>query len=201
MHTVYLLTRLVEHHQILVYWIIFLGLVFEGEFFIISTGILVHLGALDLGPAVFFILLGGFTKTLLGYAFGEFLFKKFNNHKLFKHIQKRVYNVLPKFKTKPFWSIFISKFIMWANNVTIVFSGYEKIDYKKFLKAEISSTLIWVTLLLSLGYFFSYAALHVSHEIWKFLIVVLVLFIVFVLFDNFVGWLYELFEEFYDENS
>jgi membrane protein DedA with SNARE-associated domain len=112
-----------------------------------------------------------------------------------------VYSVLPRFKTKPFWSIFISKFIIYANNITIIFSGYEKIDYKKFLKAEISATVSWAPVLLSLGYFFSYTALHVSREIWKFLMVVLVLFIIFILFDKLVSWLYELFEEFYDEKS
>lgn len=201
MHTVNLLTRLVEHHQILAYGIIYLGLIFEGEFFLISTGILVHLGALNFWFSLFFILLGGLSKTFIGYALGKFLFKKFNYHKFFKYIQKRVYNILPKFKTKPFWSIFISKFIIGANNIVIIFSGYEKIDYKKFLKAEISATAIWAPFLLSLGYFFSYTALHVSREIWKFLIVVLILYIIFVLFDKLVSWLFELFEEFYDENQ
>lgn len=200
MHTVNLLTRLVEHHQILAYGIIYLGLIFEGEFFLIFTGILSHLGALNFWFALFFVLLGGMSKTFIGYALGEFLYKTFNHHKFFKYIQKRVYNILPRFKTKPFWSIFVSKFIVGANNIVIIFSGYEKIDFKKFLKAEIIATIIWAPALLSLGYFFSYTALRVSREIWKFLMVILVLFIIFVLFDKLVSWIYELFEEFYDEN-
>ena len=201
MHTVNFLIRLVEHHQILAYGIIYLGLIFEGEFFIISTGILVHLGALNFWFSLLFLLLGGLSKTLLGYALGEFLYKKFNHHKFFKYIQRRVYRVLPRFKTQPFWSIFISKFIIGANHVVIIFSGYEKIDYKKFLKAEMSSTIIWAPALLILGSFFSYTALHVSREIWKFLLVVLILFIIFILFDKLVSRLYELFEEFYYGDS
>jgi len=199
MHTINLLIGLVEHHQVLAYLFIFIGLIFEGEFFIIFTGILAHLGALDFWVSLVFIFLGALSKTFLGYALGEFLYKKFQHHRLFKYIQKRVYNILPKFKSKPFWSIFISKFIMWANNIVIVFSGYEKIDYKKYLKAEILATAIWAPLLLSLGYLFSYTALHVSREIWKFSLVILILFIIFVLFDKLVSWLYELFEEFYDD--
>ncbi|MFA5931924.1 MAG: hypothetical protein WC793_00905 [Candidatus Paceibacterota bacterium] len=201
MHTVNLLTHLVENHQILAYGLIYFGLIFEGEFFLISTGILVHLGALNFFFALLFALLGGLTKTFIGYSLGEFLFKKFQHHRFFQYLQRRVYTILPKFKEKPFWSIFISKFIMWANNVVIVFSGYEKINYKLFLKAEISATFIWAPLLLSLGYFFSYTALHISREIWKFLIVILVLFIVFILFDKLVSWLYELFEEFYNDKQ
>jgi len=201
MHTINLLTQLVKHHQILAYLIIYFGLIFEGEFFVISTGILAHLGALNFYLALLFILLGGVTKTFFGYALGEFLYKKFNHHKVFRYLQKRVYRILPRFKAKPFWSIFISKFIMWANNAVVIFSGYEKIDYEIYLKAEISATLIWAPFLLLLGYFFSYTALHISREIWKFLMVILVLFIVFILFDKLVSWLYELFEEFYDDNK
>lgn len=201
MHTVNLLIRLVENHQILAYAILYVGLIFEGEFFLISTGILIHLGAFSFGFSLIFLLLGGLSKTLLGYALGEFLCKKFNHHRFFKYIQKRVYNVVPRFKAKPFWSIFVSKFIMGANHFVIIFSGYEKIDYKKFMKAEIISTVIWVPLLLSLGYFFSYTALHISREIWKFLAVVLILFIVFILIDKLISWVYELFEEYYYENQ
>jgi membrane protein DedA with SNARE-associated domain len=201
MHTINFLVKLVEHHQILVYIILYIGLIFEGEFFLISAGILAHLGALNFWLALVFLFLGGISKTLLGYALGEFLCKKFNHHRFFKFIQKRVYNVLPGFQARPFWSIFISKFVMGVNHLVIIFSGYEKINYKKFLKAEITSTLIWVPLLLSLGYFFSYTALHVSREIWKFSAVVLILFITFILFDKFVSWLYELFEEYYYENK
>jgi len=201
MHTINLLIRLVEHHQIIAYIIIFLGLILEGEVIVISTGVLAHLGALNFYYALIFILLGSLSKTFIGYALGEFLYERYQHNRFFRYIQRRVYNVLPRFKTKPFWSIFISKFIIWANNIVILFSGYEKIDYKKFLKAEIFATIIWAPLLLSLGYLFSYTALNVSRDVWKFLAVVLVLFMIFILFDKLVSWLYELFEEFYNENS
>ena len=200
MHTVNLLTSLVEHHQVLAYVVIYLGLIFEGEIFVISTGILAHLGALNFWFSLLFIFLGSFSKIIFGYAFGKFLFKKYNHNKVFSYIQKRVYGVLPRFKEKPFWSIFISKFIMGTNYLVVIFSGFENIDYKKYLKAEASSTVIWAPLMLSIGYFFGYTALHISREIWKFSMVVIALFIIFILFDKLVSWLYELFEEFYDES-
>ncbi|MCX6752086.1 MAG: VTT domain-containing protein [Candidatus Nomurabacteria bacterium] len=201
MHTVNLLIGLVEHHQVLVYAVIFLGLIVEGEFFLISTGILTHLGALNFWIALIFVLLGALSKTFLGYALGEFLFKKYNHHRFFRYIQRRVYSVLPRFKAKPFWSIFISKFLVGINHVVIVFCGFEKIDYKKYLKAEISATIIWAPLLLSLGYFFSFTALHVSQKIGRFSMVVLGLFILYIILDKFIGWVYEIFEEFYDNEK
>lgn len=198
MHTVNLLTSLVEYHQILAYAIIFLGLIFEGEFIVISVGILAHLGALNFWFSLFFILLGAMAKTFLGYALGEFLYKKFNHHKFFKYIRERVYSTLPGFKDKIFWSVFVSNFIMGVNYLVVIFCGYEKMDYKKFLKAEILGKTIWAPTLLFLGYFFGYAALSFSREIWKFSVAVLILFILFVMFDKLIGWAYKIFEEFYD---
>lgn len=198
MHTVNFLTSLVENHQILAYIVVFLGSFFEGEILLISAGIFSHLGALNFWLSLFFILLGAIAKAFIGYRLGEFLFKKFEYNKFFKYIQKRVYNFLPRFKEKPFWSIFISKFIIGSNNLVIIFSGYEKINYKKFLIAEISATIIWAPILLSIGYFFSHTALHISREIWKFSMVVMVLFVLFFLFDKLVSWFYKIFEEFHD---
>ncbi|MFA6353518.1 MAG: hypothetical protein WCW93_01140 [Candidatus Paceibacterota bacterium] len=201
MDTINLLIGLVEHNQVLAYLFIFIGLIFEGEFFIIFTGILAHLGALNFWFSLFFIFLGALSKTFLGYALGECLYKKFQYHRFFKYIQKRVYNILPRFKAKPFWSIFISKFIIGANNIVVIFSGFEKINFKLYLKAEILATIVWAPLLLSLGFFFSYTALHISREIWTFSLVIIVLFIIFTLFDKLVSWLYELFEEFYNDKQ
>ncbi len=201
MHTVNLLTSLVDNHQFLAYAIIFFGLIFEGELVVISVGILAHLGALNFWFSLFFILLGALTKTFVLYEVGAFLNRKFHHHGFFKYIQKRVYNTLPRFKVKPFWSIFISKFIMGINYVVVLFCGFEGIDYKKYLKAEISSTLIWAPLLLSLGYFFGYTAFNISREIWKFSMVIVVLLVLFIVFDKLVSWIYEVFEEFYDTNK
>lgn len=201
MHTVKLLTNLVEHHQVLAYGLIFIGLIFEGEFVLITAGILAHLGALNFWFALVFIYMGGICKTLLGYYLGKLIHDKWHNNKVLKYLERRVLNIMPSFKEKPFWSIFVSKFIMGINHVVIIFAGYQKIKFKKYLKAEGISTLIWAPLLLSLGYFFSYTALTVSREIWRFTLIVLILVLAFVFLDKFIGWLYIVFRQFYDEKN
>lgn len=201
MHTVQLLKKLVEHHQVFAYAFIFVGLIFEGELVLISTGILAHLGALNFWFAFAFILFGGLGKTFLGYYIGQFLFNKWNNAKFLKYIEKRVLHIMPHFKEKPFWSIFISKFIIGMNHIVIIFSGYQKIKLRTYLKAEIISTVIWVPLMLSLGYFFSFTALHVSREIWKFSLIILLFILGFIIIDKCIGWIYEFLEVSYDENK
>ena len=81
MHTVQILNQLVEQHQLLAYFLIFLGLIFEGEVTLISAGVLAHLGALDFWTALSFILAGGMVKTFLGYNIGSFLNKRYHNNK------------------------------------------------------------------------------------------------------------------------
>jgi len=83
----------------------------------------------------------------------------------------------------------------------IIFAGFKKINYQEYLKAEISSTVIWAPLLLFLGFSFSYAALHISRDISRFSLVILIFVIGYVLFDKLVGWFYELFEEFYADQK
>ena len=200
MYTVNILKHLVENNLAFTYLLIFLITIFEGEIVVISAGILVLLGALNFWFSFLIIFCGAMVKTLVGYSLGKLLHKKFNNHKSFQYIEKRVRTIMPHFEQRPFWSIFISKFIM-MNHLVIVFAGYKNINFRKYLEAEVSSTLFWVPGLMLLGYFFSYTAINVSNEIWKFTLIVLVLIILFILFDKLVSWLYEIFEEFYHDHS
>ena len=196
MYTVKFLTTLVEHHQILAYAIIFLGLIFEGEVIVITTGVLCSLGALDFTLSLILIFTGSFVKTFTLYYIGEVMNTRFSHSKFFQYIERRVFYFMPRFKQKPFWSIFLSKFIMGTNYLVILFSGYNKINLKTFLKAEILSTIIWAPVLLSLGYFFSQTAISVSKEIGKFSLIILGLVIVFLLFDKIMSSLYTFYEYF-----
>ncbi len=108
--------------------------------------------------------------------------------------------MMPHFEEDPSWSIFISKFLM-VNHAVILFAGYKKINFRKYLKAEIISTLIWAPLLLSVGYLFSYTALNISHEIWRFLLTVVLLVIAFVVFDRIIAWFYNIFEGLFNNGN
>jgi membrane-associated protein len=196
MHAVQVLNHLVGNHQILAYLVIFVGLIFEGEIIVITAGVLSYLGVLDFWLSLSFILAGGMAKTFGVYYLGEFVYKKYNYLSFLKFIERRVLYFIPRFKQKPFWSIFISKFIMGVNFWTIVFCGYNKINFKTFLKAEVFSTIIWAPLLLSLGFFFSETALSFSKEINKFSLAILTFLVIFLLFDKLVATFYRVFEYF-----
>lgn len=196
MYTVKFLTTLVENHQILAYAIIFLGLIFEGEVIVITTGVLCSLGALDFTLSLILIFAGSFVKTFALYYIGEVMNKKYSDSKFFQYVERRVFYFMPRFKQKPFWSIFLSKFIMGTNYLVILFSGYNKINLKTFIKAEALSTVIWAPVLLSLGFFFSQTAISISKEMGKFSLIIFGLVIVFLLFDKIMSSLYTFYEYF-----
>lgn len=196
MYTVKFLTTLVENHQILAYAIIFLGLIFEGEVIVITTGVLCSLGALDFTLSLILIFAGSFVKTFALYYIGEVMNTKFSHSKFFQYVERRVFYFMPRFKQKPFWSIFLSKFIMGTNYLVILFSGYNKINLKTFIKAEALSTVIWAPVLLSLGFFFSQTAISISKEMGKFSLIIFGLVIVFLLFDKIMSSLYTFYEYF-----
>ncbi|MFA6258667.1 MAG: VTT domain-containing protein [Candidatus Paceibacterota bacterium] len=187
MHTVEILNHFVENHQFLAYLVIFFGLIFEGEVVVITTGVLANLGALDFGTALIFVLAGGMAKTLGCYYLGTLIYRKYSKCKFINYLEKRVMYFMPRFKQKPFWSIFISKFISGINYIVLIFAGYTKVSLKTYLKAEILSTIFWAPLLLSLGFFFSQTALEWSKEISKFSLVIFFFVVAFIFFDKLVA--------------
>src|SRR3990167_1317435 len=200
MHTVNFLNQIVASHEVWAYLVIFLGLIFEGEVVVIFAGVLSNLGALHFAMALTFILAGILTKIFVLYYLGSFLQEKYNHRRFFQYVEKRISSAMPRFATEPFWSIFASTFIMGTGWIVMLFAGYKKINYKTYLKAEISSVAIWAPLLLSIGYFFGEAALSVTRELWKFSLVILLLIIGYVLFDKIVAWFYAVFQQFANGN-
>jgi len=184
----------IEIHAIIVYFIIFLGVIIEGEIVVIFAGIFSYLGSINILISFVAVVLGGITKSFLGYSIGFYL-NRFHSHKpLMRNIEKRVSYFLPRLKDRPFWSIFMSRFfILGIGWFTVLFSGYKKIPLRIYVKAEAFSLLLWSIGVLALGYFFSYTALSISRDIRHVLIMILVFFIVFFILEKMIAFVFELF--------
>ncbi|MEI6316824.1 MAG: VTT domain-containing protein [bacterium] len=185
----------VDAHSVLAYFVLFLGVFWEGEISLIIAGVLVHLQMLSPVFVVPIIILAALSKTILGYYVGEYVGKKFPNSKFLKFFERKVLYFLPRFKEKPFWSIFLSKCIYGANNATIVFAGYVGVDFKKYFKAEFFSSLIWLGIMFGLGLFFSATALSWNHGIRTFVLTVLIFIILFMFVQKLINLFIEIFED------
>ena len=195
MYTIKALTHFVQNYEVLAYFVIFFGMVLEGELVVIFSGILVHLGALPMIPVLGLAYAGCAVKSISWYYMGVKFASLFSKNKFFSYMEKRIHYFLPYFKKKPFWSVFLSKFIYGINHLTLIFSGYTKINFKTYFKAELYSSVIWLIGVFSLGYFFSYAALGVSKDIRKFTIIILLFILGFILLEKLIAFLIEIFED------
>ena len=185
----------VEVHSIIVYLVIFLGVIIEGEIVVIFAGIFSYLGSLNIFIALFAVITGGVMKSFLGYSIGLYLSRCHSDKSFLSKMERRISYFLPRFTERPFWSIFVSRFfILGIGWFTLLYSGYKKIPVKIYIKAESYSLAIWSVGVITLGYFFGYTALSINYDIRNFLLVILICFILFFILEKIIAFLIELFE-------
>ncbi len=186
----------IEIHAIFIYFIIFFGVVIEGEVAVIFAGIFSYLGFIDIFISFTSVISGGIAKSLIGYSLGCYLNKNHSHKPFVNRIERRIYHFLPHFKDKPFWSIFMSRFlILGIGWFTVVLSGYKRIALSIYAKAEAYSLVLWTIGYLALGHFFGFTALAISKDIRKFLVVILIFFIIFFIIEKIIAFVVELFNE------
>lgn len=194
-HIFFPIYSFVSEHSILAYFLLFIGVFWEGEISLIIAGILVHLQMLSPEITIAVALLAALSKTFVGYSIGRYIAQKFPHSSFLKFFERKVLYFLPRFKERPFWSIFLSKCIYGVNNATLLFAGYIGVDFKKYLKAEISSTLIWFSIMFCLGVFFSATALAWNRGIRTFFLTVLIFIVIFMFVQKIINLIIEIFEE------
>lgn len=184
----------IEIHAIIIYIIIFLGVIIEGEIVVIFAGIFTFLGSINIFIALVSIISGGVVKSFLGYFIGFYLNKNHSHRPFVNKIENRISALLPRFKDRPFWSIFMSRFFLFGLGwFTLIFSGYRNIALRTYIKAESYSLVLWSIGIMTLGYFFGYTALSISRDVRHVLVLILVFFIGFFILEKLITFIFELF--------
>ena len=177
------------------YLIIVIGMIIEGEIVVVLAGIFAHLGSLNLFWISLFIIVGAVIKSTLVYSIGYYLQKHHSNNKFLAKTEKRINYFLPNFINKPFLSMFLSRFlILGMHSFALLYAGYKKINLRIYIKAEALSLVVWSIVMLSIGSFFSLTALSITHDVRKFLVIILLGFIAFFIVEKIVAFIIELFE-------
>jgi membrane protein DedA with SNARE-associated domain len=195
MLTLSFIKQFASSHADIAYALIVLGVIIEGEIVVVIAGIFAHLGSINIFYALLATVFGGSIKSLLGYSLGAYLQRKHSHRPIVSQSERRINYFLPNFCTRPFWSIFLSRFlILGIHWFGLIFTGYKKINIKTFIKAEASSLIVWSVAMLSIGYFFSYTALSISRDVRKFLGILLLFFIAFFILEKIIAFIIELWE-------
>jgi membrane protein DedA with SNARE-associated domain len=200
MLTINLIRHFVELHASIAYLLVILGVIIEGEVVVIIAGIFANLGSLNFLVALIATLIGGVIKSAIGYSAGAYLNKRHSHRKIIAQAEHRVHYFLPRFSERPFWSVFVSRFlILGLYWFTLLYAGYKQIKMDVFIKAEAASLAIWSVVMLSLGFFFSFTALAISRDVRNFLLIILMCFIAFFIIEKIVAFIIELFTTEEDE--
>jgi len=190
-HSLDLFIQLVQAHRVLGYVVLFIAMIFEGEAFLVVAGILTTIKAFDVADVWVIAFVGIVLGNVLWYSLGT----KIENTRFAKRAigwgKGIIIFVFPKFKEKPFKSIFFSKFIYGANRATVVMSGVMGVPFRLFFKAEFLASVLWVTLYLGIGYFFGYAALSLTRNLSRLIFIVAVFVISFILIQKAIAYYYE----------
>jgi membrane protein DedA with SNARE-associated domain len=165
-----------------VYFLIFILMFVEGgDATLLTTGFLIKLGYLNPFLTIPVVLCGAILRDIILYKIGEKYGEKFIlkygkflliNQETFRKIEKR----LKKTRGK---TIFFSKFIYGLNHIAIFAVGAIKIDFRRFLKIDILTILIWEAILLGLGYFLGHSFHVIRHyikDVGIFLVIILIVF-------------------------
>ncbi len=195
MRLLHFLITLVTTHTLLVYFLLLLAIAFEGELALLVLGILTHAKVISFPHAIILGVVGAIIKTLWAYHLGVWLRKNIPQNGIFDFIERKVHAAFPRFKQKPFWSIFFSKFIYGLNHLTAIFSGYTGTPFPLYAKAELTSSGIWLILMFTLGYFFSVAAFSLTHNLQRVALILLACIVGFLLLSKGLEWVIEWFEQ------
>lgn len=181
----------VQDHRFWGYTILFVAMVFEGEVFLIVAGMLASLKAFDAGDVLWISFSGVVMGNIMWYTIGSRLKDAKFTRKILKGAENIITFFLPGFRSKPFKSIFFSKFIYGANRATVIMSGVLHVPFKLFFKAEFLASIVWVVLYLEIGYFFGYTAVSMTHNATRFALLAIVFVIAFILIQRLITHQYE----------
>lgn len=183
--------QLVQNHRFWGYAILFIAMIFEGEVFLIVAGILATLEAFDIGDVLWISFVGVILGNSSWYYLGTKLKDAGLSKRMIRWAERAITFFLPRFRERPFKSIFFSKFIYGANRATVIMSGVLHIPFKLFFKAEFLASILWVTLYVSVGYFFGFAAINITHNASRFALIAVIFVVAFILIQRLIAGHYE----------
>jgi membrane protein DedA with SNARE-associated domain len=150
---------LVQYGYIALFGLLALGIVVlpvPEDTLMILAGVLIYQGVLPPGLTYLSALLGsicGITVSyLIGRTVGEYLLKKYG--KYIGITEERLARVHWWFERYGKWVIFFGFFVPGLRHFTGLFAGISYLEYKVFSLYAYCGATLWVSLLISIGYFF-----------------------------------------------
>lgn len=184
---------LIEYGSLALFVLLALGIIcvpIPEDTLMIFTGILINQGYLPAGRAYLAACLGSIcgisTSYFLGHKVGDVIIKKYGGY--FGLTQARMERVHWWFER--FGGIFlvIGYFIPGLRHLTGLFAGFSAMEYKHFVCYAYPGAIAWVSLMLSIGFFFGHCCegvIEIFENNIEIVIPILALFFLIYLFFKF----------------
>jgi len=135
------------------YTLTFIGLLFEGEITLFTAVFLTREGFFDVGDMLIIIFSSVIIGDILWYWAGKKIIPKYPKaHKFIERISKPFNQSLAKNPTK---ALIFGKFAYGAQRAVLLRAGMSEMTFRQFLKSELISVFIWVSVIGGLGFFSS----------------------------------------------
>ena len=170
------------------YLLIFIGIVLEGDIILFASAFLAYKGFFNLWYVLFIAFLGANIGGLFWYKTGYWLnnlsslFNKFINR--FKFLDNHL-------EVRPFHTIFVSKFVYGFHTLIFMRAGILNFNLVKLFKYNLIPNIVWIIVILGLGYF-SGASFLIVKKYFRFTEIGLFVFIlIFFILEYFLSKKYK----------
>lgn len=157
----YLVLKALVASPFMVYSVLFLGMFFEGDLFLLTTGFLLHRGVVHF--------LDSFALLYLGMLLGDSLWHSAGTHlnRINSPYFKRVVALAERFdgivRTRIFHTMLVTKFMYGFHHPVLLRAGMIGIPKRVILRADALAGPIWILMVMGLGYLAS-ASLFAVHR-------------------------------------
>jgi membrane protein DedA with SNARE-associated domain len=181
----------VEVHRMIGYFLLFFGIMIEGEAILLVFSFLASQGYFSIDVVMLITFLGVIIGDNIWYEagkrYGQALYDKIGKHfitpVLFEKIRRNI-------REHNFKYIFFSKFIYGLNHFVILMAGHEKEDPKKIMKMDMLGTIPWIFIVSTIGYSFGYALKIFKHLRLELTVAGIVLLIAFIFAEKYIKKLF-----------
>ncbi|MBC7767121.1 VTT domain-containing protein [Arenimonas sp.] len=154
------ITNVAINHTVLVYLAIFITTIFEGPIISVFSGIILKLGFVKLIPIVATVIIGDLIGDIIWYVLGHHFGIRFV-HKYGKYFNldeghiKKVSKIFNLHKYKILLGSKLTSGLGFAPTILFL-AGLSKVPFKKYFMTNLVGQVIWSSVLLSTGFFFSH---------------------------------------------
>lgn len=142
---------------------IFLGAFFFGETFIITAALLATQGIWSLSDVFLLSFIGTILSDSLWFFFGSKIFHITHRWEKTKAAHERFVQAITKLVgSHPFFLLLVIKFLYGTRILTILYLSMKRMKFGLFFIYNSMGTIIWLSVLLSLGWFIGYSTGYVS---------------------------------------